>query len=229
MSKEMKASAFTLDEADVSKIINNAPTAKQYVWEMRNRLILELLAFTGCRRRELVLLRFMDIDFERDMILMPTVKQEKRGEDDEELSPEERINIAYKNKRNVPIMNDGLRRDLKTYMELIKEKRKIIDTERLIQSRQSKSISEPMVNNIVAKAGENAGITVPNPSRKHIHPHMFRHTFVRYARKKGVEYKTIQKIIGHENISTTLDLYGDSTWDDIVEDMEKMKDFANSK
>ena len=55
---------------------------------------------------------------------------------------------------------------------------------------------------------------------------MFRHTFVRYARKKCVDFKTIQEIVGHSDISTTMNMYGHPTWGDTVEEAKKMKGFG---
>ena len=214
-----EASEYTLDEQDVRKIINATSS-------LRNKVIIELLSFTGCRREELVLLRFMDIKLDYDMIMMPTVKQEKRRAGDKVLSKQQRQTIAYQNQRRIPIINDDLKRDLVAYMEVLRAKRHIIPTSRLIQSRQKESITEVQINNIVTKASERAGIKCPNPNRKHVHPHMFRHTFVRYARKMGMDYVAIQEIVGHSNISTTMGMYGRPTWDDKVAEARKMKDFG---
>ena len=174
-----EASEYTLNEEDVIVIINATKST-------RDKLIIELLAFTGCRRSELVLLRFMDISIEHDMIMMPTVKQEK-GE-----KSKDRTIIAYEHRRRIPIINNDLKRDLQVYTELLKVKRHITPTSRLIQSREKESITEVMINNIVGESAKRAGIKSPNPNRKHVHPHMFRHTFVRYARKYGLDFKQIQ-------------------------------------
>lgn len=218
-AKPSQASEYPLNEDEVRAIINATKST-------RDKLIIELLAFTGCRRTELVLLRFMDINVELEMINMPTAKQEQREEDEEPLSEEERIRIAYQHIRRIPIINNDLKRDLQTHMELLKAKRHVTPTSRLIQSRQKESITEVMINNIVAKFAKLAGVKSPNPNRKKVHPHMFRHTFVRYARKKDIDFKTIQEWVGHSSIATTMDLYGHPTWEDSKEEAEKMKDFG---
>ena len=216
-----KASEYTLDEKDVHAIINATKT-------LRDKLIIELLAFTGCRRSELVLLRFKDINLELGMISMPTTKQEKKKEGEEPKSNEDRERIAYQHIRRIPIINDDLKRDLHAYMEVIRVKRHITPSSRLIQSRQSKSITEVSINNIVADTAKTAGINSPNPDRKQVHPHQFRHTFVRYARKKGVDYKVIQKMVGHASIATTMDMYGEPSWEDKIDELSKMKSFGAS-
>lgn len=216
-----KASEYTLDEKDVHALINATKT-------LRDKLIIELLAFTGCRRSELVLLRFKDINLELGMISMPTTKQEKKKEGEEPKTNEDRERIAYQHIRRIPIINDDLKRDLHAYMEVIRVKRHITPSSRLIQSRQSKSITEVSINNIVADTAKTAGINSPNPDRKQVHPHQFRHTFVRYARKNGVDYKVIQKMVGHASIATTMDMYGEPSWEDKIDELSKMKSFGAS-
>lgn len=214
-TKSSRASEYTLEDGDVRKIINATST-------LRDKLIIEILCYTGCRKTELILLRFIDINFELDMIDMPTVKQEKKSKKHREL-------VAYENTRRIPIINDDLKRDLQAYMELLKAKRHITPTSRLIQSREKESICKEMINHIVRKSAEKACIKSPNPNRKHVHPHMFRHTFVRYARKHGVDYKVIQEIVGHKSIATTMDMYGHPTWGDMKSEFQKMKDFGMIK
>ena len=213
MKEKNVASEYPLDECDVRKIINATKT-------IRNKLIIELLAYTGCRRGELVLLRFRDLNLEIGQINMPTLKQHK-GEKD-------RTEVAYRNFRRIPIINEDLRRDLASYIELIKAKRHVSPSYRLFQTRQSISMRSETVNFIVAKAAKAAGVESPNPSRKQVHPHMFRHTFVRYAQRYGLGTKTIQMIAGHASIATTLDMYGHPTWADKKDEMRKMKDFGVS-
>ena len=220
MRKERnKASEYTLNTEDVKAIINATGTT-------RDKVIIELLAFTGCRRSELVLLRIKDINFDIDMINMPTVKQDPKAEDEEKKTKSERIKIAYEYTRRIPIINADLKRDLKTSIAELTATKEITPSSRLIQSRQAKSLTQTMINIIVADAAKKAGVKSPNPDRKNVHPHMFRHTLVRYARKKGVDFKTIQEIVGHSDISTTMNMYGHPTWKDTVEEAKKMKGFG---
>ena len=108
MRKERnKASEYTLNTEDVKSIINATETT-------RDKVILELLAFTGCRRSELVLLRIKDINLELEQINMPTVKQEPKGEDEEKKTKSERMKIAYEYARSIPIIKNDIKRDLKT-------------------------------------------------------------------------------------------------------------------
>jgi|GEM_PF-1235002 len=222
-----KASEYTLNSDDVKAIINNTDTT-------RDKLIIELLAFTGCRRQELVLLRIKDINLELEQINMPTVKQEKqmtkdkRGKqiDAPKVTKLQRIQIAYNHNRRIPIINDDLKRDLKTHIENLSKTRNATSTSRLIQSRQSNAITTAMINIIVSKSAELANVKSPNPDRRHVHPHQFRHTFVRYAIKYGLNFKVIQKMVGHTNMATTFSMYGEPSWQDKKDELAKMKEFG---
>lgn len=222
MRKEKnRASEYPLEDKDVKALVNATETT-------RNKVIIELLAFTACRREELVLLRIKDINLELEQINMPTVKQEPRSKGDKERSKAEKINTAYEYARRIPIINNDLKRDIKTLMAEMAATKNITPTNRLIQSRQSDSMTCTMINIIVARVSDAAGITSPNPERKHVHPHMLRHTFVRYAQKMEVSPKIIQQMLGHSSINTTFDMYGKPTWEDRKDELKKMKEYGLS-
>lgn len=62
----------------------------------------------------------------------------------------------------------------------------------------------------------------------HLSPHIFRHTFASTMIQSGVDAKTLQHILGHANISTTLDTYTHMFEDAIVSAMEKAEDFISA-
>jgi integrase len=213
-----KASEYTLNSHDVRAIINATETT-------RDKVIIELLAFTGCRRSELVLLRIKDINLDLEQINMPTVKQEPKKKNDDPKTKVQREKLAYDYARRIPIINNDLKRDLKTIIAELNATRDIIPSSRLIQSRQAKSLTQTMINIIVANAANRAGVTSPNPERKHVHPHIFRHTFVRYALKAGMNFKVIQELLGHSRIETTFNLYGHPSWEDTKDEVKKMSGY----
>jgi integrase len=199
-----KASTYQLTEEEIHRMIT-ATTNR------RDRLIIELLAFTGCRRGELVLLRRCDIFLDKGIIQMPTIKR--------------RQGSPYENCRTVPIINDKLKFDLEAYLEITDEKYKPSTLSRLIQSDQHRNkdgLDEVRINQIVAEIADRAGVKSPNPNRKHVHPHMFRHNFVRYARRFGLNFKVISQIIGHGSVATTFDIYGIPDEEEIIKEAKKM-------
>jgi integrase len=199
-----KASTYQLTEEEIHRMITVATNR-------RDRLIIELLAFTGCRRGELVLLRRCDILLEKGIIQMPTIKR-RQGD-------------PYENCRTVPIINDKLKFDLEAYLEITEEKYKPSGYNKLIQSDQHRNkdgLDEVRINQIVAEIADWAGVKSPNPNRKHVHPHMFRHNFVRYARRFGLNFKVISQIIGHSSVATTFDIYGIPDEEEIINEAKKM-------
>lgn len=214
--KPSESSQYSLSEDEIRRIINATE-------ELRDKLIIELLAFTGCRRGELVLLRVSDIDLERNRITIPTLKQEKG------ITKGQAENVARKNAKVIPIINEDLRNTLKIYL---KEKKVILTPmSYLIQGRQGNGSRRPLskqrINQIVAECANRAGVKSPNPKRKNVHPHLFRHTLVRYCQKREINPKLIQKLLRHSSIKTTLDMYGEPSFDDMKDGLEKMKGFTS--
>ena len=56
----------------------------------------------------------------------------------------------------------------------------------------------------------------------HVYMHALRHTFATRCIENGIQPKTLQKILGHSTLSTTMDLYVHVTDDHIFDEIEKM-------
>ncbi len=207
-TKRAGAMQFTLSEYDIKKLIDSTEN-------LRNRVVLELLIYTGCRRKELVLLRVQDVDFENEKIFLPTLKRQDN---------------PYNQLRQVPIISQRMKQDIQVYLQLWREKYNLKDNNRLIQhcsSSKKDGISSVRVNQIVDEIAKKAGVSSPNPYRKHLNPHIFRHSFVRHARRFGLDFKIIQQILGHASIATTFDMYGQPSWDEIRDEAQgKMANYA---
>lgn len=57
---------------------------------------------------------------------------------------------------------------------------------------------------------------------EHCYMHSLRHTFATRCIEKGVQPKTLQKILGHSSIQITMDLYVHVTDDHMINELEKM-------
>lgn len=199
--------SYTLSEADIQKMIDNTT-------HLRDRLVILFLAYTGCRRGELCRIKIKHIDLENDRLYLPTLK---RREDPELVL------------RPVPILSARFKQDLITYLEIQKGKDGLKPDNYLFQQRSNckkNGLTPERINQIISEVAAKARIKPGNPQRRHISPHQFRHSFVRFARKSGLDFKIIQQIMGHASISTTLDMYGIPGWEDIKQEtQEKLGDF----
>lgn len=69
--------------------------------------------------------------------------------------------------------------------------------EYLFITRNKTRITKGAVEDIFKKLGEISGI-------ENVHPHRFRRTFATNFHKKGMDIRSIQKLMGHTNINTTM-------------------------
>ena len=64
---------------------------------------------------------------------------------------------------------------------------------------------------MVKRYGKRCGL------EKDVHPHMLRHTFAVHCLKSGMNLRTVQKLLGHEHLTTT-QIYLDVTGQDVADD-----------
>ena len=146
----------------------------------RDRCILKTFAQTAIRRFELVNLDVRDVDFDRKVVY---IREGKGGKS-----------------RTVPISEDLLG-DLRHQLSARKTGPLFINT-------RGEELTVRQINNIVAAAGNRAGVENPNPKYKNITCHLLRHSFARHWKKRGGSIESLSKILGHTSVKTTLDEYG---------------------
>ncbi len=167
---------------------------------LRDRVVLKILVRTGLRRFELCNLLVKDVDFDNKSLFISHGKGDKR--------------------RSVPIDEDTLQ-DIKFYLNGRRYGK-------LIQSnnKANDGIDESRINIIVSKSAQKAGVKNPDPTKKHLNPHIFRHSFVRNMIKIGLPQSYVQEIAGHEDIRTTIRMYGKPADRDVNEVYQgKIKEF----
>ena len=160
----------------------------------RNRCIIKTLYWLGLRRKELVELDVRDIDFERKRV---KIREGKGGKT-----------------RIVPIIDDEYLSDLKHLLGTRKDGAIFI-------SCHGKQLSIRMINHIIEKTGNTAGVKNPNPARTHLNPHLFRHSIARFLKSKGFTAEWIQNFLGHQSYKTTMDMYGTISIDEMQEIAQK--------
>ena len=175
-----KYNEYYLNWDEINAIITAAKNLKESV-------ILKILARTGMRRFELVNLKAKDVDFERKRIFIERGKGASQKD---------------QKSRTVPVDEDTLQ-SIRFYVGSRK-------TGFLIQSnKKSKDgISLSQINRIVANCAKKANIKNPNPKLKNMNPHIFRHSFSRLSLAAGIPFNMVQRIAGHADARTTLQMYG---------------------
>ncbi|WP_163971308.1 tyrosine recombinase XerC [Oceanobacillus halotolerans] len=144
----------------------------------RNQAILELLYATGMRVSECESLTLSNIDFSIGTIF---VKGKGRKE------------------RYIPFGRFA-EIALETYIHegrnTLQQKAKST-TQAVFLNAKGTPLTARGVRHVLKKMVENAALTV------HVHPHKLRHTFATHLLNEGADLRTVQELLGHENLSST--------------------------
>lgn len=145
-------------------------------FDYRNKAMLEVMYATGFRVSELVGLCFSNIDFENSLI---------------------RVNGKGKKERIVPL-GEIAQYYLKIYINDYRSKLLNKNNYDLIfLNNHGKPISRQGFNFILNNIRKEVKID------KDITPHTLRHSFATHLLERGADIRSIQEMLGHENISTT--------------------------
>lgn len=141
---------------------------------IRDALILELLYVTGIRVSELVNIKISDIHFK-----------------------ERKIKINGKgNKQRYALYGTRCEELLNSYLNIRKDFLQE-NNDYLLLGKMGKKINDRIIRSIVSDASLKAGVKIK------ISPHTFRHTFATHMLNDGADLRSVQELLGHENLSTT--------------------------
>lgn len=133
-----------------------------------------LMASTGMRVAELLAIKLSDVDAEHGLVLI-------HGKGDRE--------------RTVFITDDGLRRKLQAQMQ---KRRRLNDaSDRLLTTGSDRDITPSLFRSHLRRIVKTAGVA------RRITPHMLRHTAATLLIEEGVDIRFVQRLLGHQSISTT--------------------------
>ena len=164
-----------LNVEEISQMISSINIKEKF--GQRNKTIIEILYGTGIRVSELIELKISNIFFKENLIRV-------LGKGDKERF----VPIGLKAKKSII---DYINNDRKS--QKIEESSNDI----LILSKYGKKITRHMIFTLIKNISKKSGII------KKISPHTFRHSFASHLLKNGADLRTIQLILGHENITTT--------------------------
>jgi len=143
----------------------------------RNRAMLEMLYGSGIRVSELVNLSLSNLFFEENLIRVTGKGNKQR------LVPMGKLNkkfiLFYINNFRLEQKIDSVYQDI------------------VFLNRNGKILTRQMIFTIIKQLALKANI------EKKIGPHTFRHSFATHLLENGADLRTIQILMGHENITTT--------------------------
>lgn len=171
--KGIKKIPIALSYEDVEKLLS---MPKENTPEgQRDKAMLEIMYASGLRVSELVSLRKSQVDIYNGIITI-------FGKGNKE--------------RRVPVSEFALKY-LMLYINNGRTRHNINNSNYLFLNRQGNPISRIYFFKQIKKYGLEAGITA------NISPHTLRHCFATHLINKGADLLAVQKMLGHENISTT--------------------------
>lgn len=158
---------------DLNKVLNAFNNTD--ILSIRNSLILEMLYSTGMRVSELTNLKISDISLD-------------------ELS----IKVFGKgSKERIVFFGSPCKKLLIKYLDKSYNYLNVDNIEYLFLSKTGKKINEREIRLIVDQAASISGINYK------ISPHTLRHTFATHMLNEGADLRSVQELLGHENLSTT--------------------------
>lgn len=170
---------FYPDEmAEIFKALSQSKS----VYALRNRALVEVLYATGMRVSECCQLQLPQIDFQVQMIRV-------RGKGNKE--------------RIVPIGDQAVY-VLQAYLDQLRPKLLVLNPEgasavgeTVFLTDKGKAITPKQVRHLLNKVIDEAGLHLA------IHPHKLRHTFATHLLNNGADMRTVQTLLGHEDLSST--------------------------
>ena len=147
-------------------------------WELRDRLILELLYATGCRVSELAAVNLTDLDLGARSIRV-------RGKGGRE-------RVVFYGAPAAGVLKECLLSRRALALERGGEAGKA-----LLLNRRGRRITVRGIQGIVEKALRASGL--PKPAS----PHTFRHSFATHLLARGRDIRKVQELLGHANLSST--------------------------
>lgn len=144
----------------------------------RNQAILEVLYGTGIRVSECQSLRIDNID-----LFLNTILVAGKGRKERYIPFGQHAENALRT-----YINDGRKK-------LIKKSN--LETDIVFLNARGHPLTERGIRYILEKIVQDASLNLD------IHPHKLRHTFATHLLNEGADLRTVQELLGHENLSTT--------------------------
>jgi integrase len=167
----------------------------RWIWSAKFDLV------TGVRRGELLALKWTDIDWDNNRIVIDE-SNSSTGLGDTKSAKVHYVPLSNIAKSILINQMDMLKREMNPIFlnEDNTFRHDLKGTDLLVFPTEKGTMIKPNTYyHTIKRFAEKAGLDV--------HPHMFRHTWV-YNMRKKLSLKEIQEALGHDETTTTLDIYG---------------------
>lgn len=213
-SDSEKVKSMTI--ADAQKLIQ---TCTQL--DIRKRLIISFILFTGVRKGEICGLDWSDIDFEKNTVYIRRQYEAVSTKGCILKEPKTKSSI-----RKIEL-SDMLIDIIKEYREWYNNKRNELGEQwqgedSILVARDGKRLHPTTVRNWLDEALMLAGLP-------HCSVHSLRHTNITILIASGVSPVTVAGRVGHAKVSTTMDIYADFLGSSDKEASDKLNDYFEEK
>lgn len=149
---------------------------------LRDKMLIESLYFPALRRFEVINLDIRDVDFIKNRLI-----------------------IYGKGNKVAPVPIGSL------YPQYIHNLKLFIGNRKnglIFLSNRNRKLEISRLNQILTKVSNSISLKNPNPKKKHVNPHLLRHSQARHLKDMGFSVEFIKNYLRHESIKTTMDTYG---------------------